>query len=94
MLKTFTNLPILTFIPGSMRNRCVEALLVASTGLGEYSNREVSMFTALCIGCACLFVFGTAIRLGMLAGLLGRTGMLPEHWRRWMFDTKAPNSKR
>jgi hypothetical protein len=26
MLKTFTNLPILTFIPGSMRNRWVAAL--------------------------------------------------------------------
>jgi len=25
MLKTFTNLPILTFIPGSMRNRWAES---------------------------------------------------------------------
>jgi hypothetical protein len=29
----------------------------------------------------------------MLAGLLGRTGVLPENWRRWMYDTKGPNSK-
>jgi hypothetical protein len=28
ILKTFTNLPILTFIPGSMRNRCVPCLSV------------------------------------------------------------------
>jgi hypothetical protein len=48
------------------------------------------MVTALCIGCVCLFVFGTAIRFGMLAGLLGRTGVLPEYWRWWMYDTKGP----
>jgi hypothetical protein len=52
-------------------------------------NLEALMFTALCIGCLCVFVFGTAIRFGMLAGLLGRTGVLPENWRRWMYDTKS-----
>lgn len=51
------------------------------------------MFTALCIGCLFVFVFGTAIRFGMLAGLLGRTSVLPENWRRWMYDTITPNSK-
>jgi hypothetical protein len=51
------------------------------------------MFTALRIGCFCVFVFGTAVRFGMLAGLLGRTGVLPESWRRWMYDTKGPNPK-
>jgi hypothetical protein len=51
------------------------------------------MFTVLCVGCICVFVFGTAIRFGMLAGLLGRTGVLPEEWRRWMYDTKSTNSK-
>ena len=29
MLKTFTNLPVLTFIPRSMRNRCLRRLAVA-----------------------------------------------------------------
>lgn len=76
------------------RESYVEALLVASAGSGEYSNCEACMFTALCTGCVCLFVFGTAIRFGMLAGLLARTGGLPEHWRRWMYDTKkGPNPK-
>jgi len=51
------------------------------------------MFTALCIGCLCVFVFGTAIRFGMLAGLLARTGVLPENWRRWMYGTKNPNPR-
>jgi hypothetical protein len=51
------------------------------------------MFTALCIGCLAVFVFGTVMRFGMLAGLLGRSGVLPENWRRWMYDTRRANSK-
>ena len=51
------------------------------------------MSTVSCVGCICVFVFGTAIRFGILAGLLGRTGVLPEEWRRWMYDTKSTNSK-
>jgi len=51
------------------------------------------MFTALGVGCVCFFAFGTAIRFGMLAGLLGRTGVLPENWRRWMYDTKSLNPR-
>ncbi len=51
------------------------------------------MFTALCLGCLAAFVFGTAMRFGMLAGLLGRSGMLPEGWRRWMYDTRHANPK-
>jgi len=35
------------------------------------------MFTALCIGFLCVFVFGTGIRFGVLAGFLGRAGVLP-----------------
>jgi hypothetical protein len=52
-----------------------------------------ALFIALGMGCVGLFVFGTAIRFGMLTGLLGRTGVLPEKWRRWMYDTKSPNPR-
>jgi hypothetical protein len=51
------------------------------------------MYTAFCVGCLAAFVIGTAIRFGMLAGLLGKTGVLPENWRRWMYDTKTHNLK-
>jgi hypothetical protein len=51
------------------------------------------MFTALCLGCLTAFVFGTAMRFGMLAGLLGRSGMLPESWRRWMYDKRYASPK-
>lgn len=51
------------------------------------------MFTALCIGFLCVFVFGTGIRFGMLAGFLGRAGVLPEGWQRWMYDTKSQKPK-
>jgi hypothetical protein len=51
------------------------------------------MFTALCIGCVCVFVLGTAIRFGMLAGLLAKGSVLPENWRRWMYDAKSPISR-
>jgi hypothetical protein len=54
----------------------------------------VHMFTVLCVGCLAVFVFGTAMRFGMLAGLLGRAGILPETWRRWMYDMKSPTPKR
>ena len=60
----------------------------------EYNAVEAAMFTALCIGCLCVFIFGTAIRLGMLAGLLGRVGLLPESWRRWMYDASSSDSHR
>jgi hypothetical protein len=49
------------------------------------------MFTALCIGYVCIFVFETAIRFGMLAGLLGRSGVLPENWRRWIYGAEGSN---
>jgi hypothetical protein len=55
---------------------------------------EAPMFSALCIGCLAVFILGTAIRFGLLAGLLARLGLLPESWRRWMFDAKSPNSTR
>jgi hypothetical protein len=51
------------------------------------------MITALCIGCLAVFVFGTAIRFGVLAGLLGKSGVLPENWRRRMYDTWSANPK-
>jgi hypothetical protein len=51
------------------------------------------MFTALCTGCICVFILGTAFRFGMLAGFLGRAKVLPENWRRWMYDVKSPASK-
>jgi hypothetical protein len=44
------------------------------------------MFTALCISCVVVFVFGAAFRFGVLAGWLGRAGVLPQSWRRWMYD--------
>jgi len=47
------------------------------------------MFTTLCIGCLAVLVFATAMRFGMLAGLLGSSRILPENWRRWMYDTKS-----
>jgi len=46
------------------------------------------MYTALCISCIVVFVFGTAFRFGMLAGLLGRAHVLPQSWLRWMYDIK------
>jgi hypothetical protein len=51
------------------------------------------MFTVLCVGCICVFVCGTAIRFGMLAGLLGKTGVLPENWGRWKYDTKSTSKQ-
>jgi hypothetical protein len=51
------------------------------------------MFTALCIGCVCVFVLGTAFRFGMLAGLLAKSGVLPDDWRRWVYNAKNPVSK-
>src|SRR6267378_2964237 len=59
----------------------------------KYPNLGVLMYTALCIGCLAAFGVGTAIRFGMLAGLLSRTGVLPENWRCWMYDMKSPNPK-
>ena len=42
---------------------------IASDITKEYPKFEVSMFTALCIGCVCVFVFGTAIRFGVMGSL-------------------------
>jgi hypothetical protein len=47
------------------------------------------MFTALCVGCVVVLAIGTALRFGMLAGVLGSVGWLPEKWRNWMYDAKA-----
>jgi hypothetical protein len=47
------------------------------------------MFTALFVGCVILFAAGTAVRFGVLAGVLGSAGWLPAKWRTWMFDAKA-----
>jgi hypothetical protein len=52
------------------------------------------MFTALCIGCFVVFALDTAFRFGFLVGFLGRSGVLPASWRRWMYDVKTPNTKR
>jgi hypothetical protein len=71
----------------------VGPLVLVSHRPGEYADFEVIMFTALCVGCVCVFVFGTAIRFAILAGWLGRTGVLPENWWRWMYDTKSTNPK-
>jgi hypothetical protein len=35
--------------------------------------------------------FGTAVRFAILAGWLSKAGILPEIWRRWMFDTNSRN---
>jgi hypothetical protein len=52
------------------------------------------MFTALCVGCVVLIAVGTAVRFGVLAGVLGSAGWLPEKWRTWMFDAKAHEARR
>jgi len=55
---------------------------------GVLSILRPPMFTVLCISCVVVFVFGTAFRFGLLAGWLGRAGVLPRSWRRWMYDIK------
>ena len=47
------------------------------------------MLTTLCVACVIGFAVGTAVRFGMLAGVLGSAGFLPEKWRNWIFDAKA-----
>jgi len=51
------------------------------------------MLTPLCSVCLCVFVLATAVRFGMLVGLLAKSGVLPENWRRWMYDAKSPISR-
>jgi hypothetical protein len=52
------------------------------------------MFTVSCVGCVVLFAVGTALRFGVLAGLLGSAGWLPEKWRAWMYDAKSREARR
>ncbi len=52
------------------------------------------MLTALCVGCVVLFAVGTAARFGVLAGILGSAGWLPEKWRDWMYGAKAQQPPR
>jgi len=44
------------------------------------------MLKLLCLGCVSALIIGTVFRFTMLAQGLSEAKLLPQSWRRWLYD--------
>jgi|SRR5580700_917249 uncharacterized membrane protein YeaQ/YmgE (transglycosylase-associated protein family) len=91
MLKTFTNLPVLTFFLSSMRNRCSGGKLLVSRAGGAYSSRDRDPHRKFPVNCQALVILDDVLKsndggksmfhllwyilIGLISGVIAKSAM-------------------